>query len=223
MSLTALILAPEPLDAELADTVLWRQNVERYEAMSVEQARHLASGGRPDILIVDERMPNAPAVVAQLRRDPLTRGVSIVALARGDFEPAEIAILEAGANAILRLPPGADWDDRLERLIHVPLRRAARFSVHVQIDSRLEVAGRIFPATALNLSVNGMLVESGQGGLRVGDDVQFAFRLPQSEDVVAGMGTVVREGGPPGRFGVELTHVQGDGRVRIKLFVEAES
>jgi DNA-binding response OmpR family regulator len=222
MTLTALILAPEPLDAELADTVLWRQNVERYEAISLEQARHLVSGGRPDILIVDQRMPNAPAIVAQLRQHPQTRGVSIVALARGDFEPAEIALLEAGANAILRLPPGEDWDDRLERLIHVPLRRASRFSVHVQIDSRLEVAGRIFPVTAVNLSVNGMLVESAQG-LRVGDDVQFAFRLPQSDDVVAGMGTVVREAGPPGQFGVELTHVQGDGRVRIKLYVEAES
>jgi hypothetical protein len=37
------------------------------------------------------------------------------------------------------------------------------------------------------------------------------------------MGTVVREAGPPGQFGVELTHVQGDGRVRIKQYVESES
>jgi CheY-like chemotaxis protein len=222
MTLTALILAPEPLDAELADTVLWRDNVERYEAISLEQVRHLVSGGRPDILVVDQRMANAPAIVAQLRQDPRTRGVSIVALARGDFEPAEVALLEAGANAILRLPPDAEWDDRLERLIHVPLRRAARFGVHVEISSRFEVAGRIFPVTAVNLSVNGMLVESAQD-LRVGDDVQFAFRLPHSDEVVAGMGTVIREAGSPGQFGVELTHVQGNGRVRIKLFVEAES
>jgi DNA-binding response OmpR family regulator len=221
MTLTAVIVAPEPLDAELVDTVLYRHNVERYEAASLEQARHIASGGRPDIIIVDQRIALAAAVVAQLRQDPLTRGISIVALARGDFEPAEVALLEAGANAILRLPPGADWDDRLERLIHVPLRRAARFGVHVQIDSRFEVAGRIFPVTALNLSVNGMLVESAEG-LKVGDDVQFAFRLPQGEDVVAGMGTVVREAGPGGQFGVELTHVQGDGRVRIKEFVESD-
>src|SRR5262245_61383239 len=163
MTLTAVIVAPEPLDDELAETVLFRQNVERYEAASLEQARHIASGGRPDIVIVDQRMANAAALVAQLRQDPLTRGVSIVAIARGDFEPAEVALLEAGANAILRLPPGADWDDRLERLIHVPLRRAARFGVHVQIDSRFEVAGRIFPGTAPNLSVNGMLVGAAEG------------------------------------------------------------
>lgn len=220
MPLTALIVSPEPLDAELAETVLWRKNVERYAATSADGVRSVASGGRPDILVIDQRVQNAASVVAQLRQDPLTRHVSIVALARGDFDSSEIALLEAGANAILRLPPGPDWDDRLVRLIHVPLRRAARFDVHVQIDSRFEVAGRIFPVTALNLSVNGMLVESSLPML-IGDDVQFAFRLPESEDVVAGAGMVVRLAGPPGQFGVELTHVEGDGRVRIKLYVES--
>jgi len=220
MPLTALIVSPEPLDDELAETALWRQNVERYVAASVDDARNVASGGRPDILLVDQRMTNAAGLVAQLRQDPLTRGISIVVLARGDFDTSEVALLEAGANAILRLPPGPDWDDRLQRLIHVPVRRAARFDVNVQMDSGFEVAGQVFPVTALNLSVNGMLVESSQR-LHVGDDVQFAFRLPESEAVVAGMGTVVREGGPASHFGVELTHVEGDGRIRIKRYVES--
>ena len=151
----------------------------------------MASGGRPDILIVDERISNAATVVAQLRQDPLTRNVSIVALARGDFDPSEVALIEAGANAILRLPPGPEWDDRLVRLIHVPLRRATRFEMALQIESRFELSGHIFPVTALNLSVNGMLVESTQQ-LRIGDDVQFAFCFPHTEDVVSGSATVVR-------------------------------
>jgi DNA-binding response OmpR family regulator len=221
MALTALILAPQPLDAELSDTVLWRQNVERYVAASADEARTVASGGRPDILIVDERISNAAAVVAQLRQDPLTRNVSIVALARGDFDPSEVALIEAGANAILRLPPGPEWDDRLVRLIHVPLRRATRFEMALQLESRFELSGHIFPVTALNLSVNGMLVESTQQ-LRIGDDVQFAFCFPHTEDVVSGSATVVRECLVPHQFGVELTHVEGDGRVRIRQFVESD-
>lgn len=219
MALTALILAPAPLDDELATTVLWRRNVERYAAASLQEARTVARGGRPDILVVDQRMFDAVSVVAQLRQDPLTRGLSIVVLARGDFDTSEVALLEAGANAILRLPPGPDWDDRLVRLIHVPLRRASRFPVHVRVDSELSVAGQIFPVIALNVSVNGMLVESQQK-FRIGDDVQFAFHLPEIGGVVAGSGTVVRLAGPAGLFGVELTHVEGDGRVRIKQFVE---
>jgi DNA-binding response OmpR family regulator len=219
VALTALILAPEPLDDELGTTALWRKNVERYPVTSIREARTVAEGGRPDIVVVDERIPDAVRVIGQLRLEPPTRGVSIVVLARGDFDTSELGLLEAGANAILRLPPGPDWDDRLERLLHVPLRRATRFAVHVQNDSALEVAGQIVPATAVNLSVNGMLVESAHT-FGIGDDVQFAFHLPEIGGVVAGSGTVVRHTGSPGQFGLELTHVEGDGRVRIKQFVE---
>jgi len=219
LALIALIVAPEPLDGELCSTVLWRKNVERYRVGSFQDARTLTDGGRPDIVVVDKRILDAAGVIGQLRQHPPTRGVSIVVLARGDFDSAELGLLEAGANAILRLPPGPDWDDRLERLLHVPMRRASRFAVHVQNESALEVAGQIIPATALNLSVNGMLVESPQP-FAIGDDVQFAFHLPETGGVVAGSGTVVRHTGTPGQFGLELTHGAGDGRVRIKEFVE---
>ena len=221
MALTALLVAPEPLDSELADTVLWRRNVERYTATSVADVRRLVSGGRPDIIVVDERLPNAANVVAQLREDPLTRTVSIVVLARGDFDPSEVAFLEAGANAILRLPPGSDWDDRLVRLIHVPTRRAARIEVNVRIDSGFAVAGESIPVTALNLSVTGMLVASPHP-LHVGDDVLFAFSLPGDSHVISGTGTIVRQANAPNQYGLELTQVEGDGRMRIKRFVESD-
>jgi CheY-like chemotaxis protein len=221
MALTALIVSPEPLDSELAGTVLWRKNVERYAASTLEEVRRLASGGRPDIIVLDKRVANAATMVAALRQHPLTRNVSIVVLARGDFDPSEVALLEAGANAILRLPPGPDWDDRLVRLIHVPVRKAAPIDVNVRVESGFEVAGPVLPVTALNLSVTGMLVESSHP-LHVGDDMQLAFYLPGDSQAIAGTGTVVRQARAPHRFGVELTHVEGDGRTRIKRFVESE-
>jgi CheY-like chemotaxis protein len=221
MALTAVILAPQPLDAELADTVLWRKNVERSVASTAADVRRLVGGRRPDIIVVDKRLPNAAAVVAQLREDVLTRSVSIVVLARGDFDPSEVAFLEAGANAILRLPPGPDWDDRLVRLIHVPTRRATRIQVNIQIDSGFAVAGQGMPVTALNISVTGMLVES-QEPMHVGDDVQFAFSLPGDTQVISGTGTVVRLASGANQYGLELTQVEGDGRARIKRFVESD-
>jgi hypothetical protein len=142
-----------------------------------------------------------------------------VALARGDFDPAELDLLEAGANAILRLPPGSDWDDRLVRLIHIPMRRAFRFPMHLQVDDAFRSSGEVFDVVALNLSVNGLLIESSKA-LAVGEDVNFAFHLPQEAGLVTGSGTVVRQASGIGQFGVELTHVEGDGRVRIKRFVE---
>lgn len=215
----ALILSLDPLESELGQTVLWGRSMERRLARSLDEARRHAAGRRPDIIVVDQRFPDAPAAVAALRQDGRTHAVSIVALARGDFDPAELELIQAGANAILRLPPGADWDDRLVRLIHVPARREVRLAVHLILLDRDEAGERVLAVLGLNLSVNGMLVEADRP-LRIGEDVQFAFRLPGSPEVVAGSGTVVRES-EESRFGIELTHVQGDGRVRIKRFVES--
>ena len=221
MPLTALILSPQPLDAELSDTVLWRQNVERYIAASADEARTVASGGRPDILIVDERISNAATVVAQLRQDPLTRNVSIVALARGDFDPSEVALIEAGANAILRLPPGPEWDDRLVRLIHVPLRRATRFEMALQIELAIR-------AVRPHLSRDRPEPERQRHARGVDPAAAHRRRRPVRVLLPPHRGRRLRlgDGGArvpaPHQFGVELTHVEGDGRVRIRQFVESD-
>jgi hypothetical protein len=54
----------------------------------------------------------------------------------------------------------------------------------------------------------------------VGEDLRFWFDMPAGHGTVQGEGTVVRQT-PPSHFGVELTHVEGDGRVRIKRYVES--
>jgi hypothetical protein len=54
----------------------------------------------------------------------------------------------------------------------------------------------------------------------VGEDLRFSFELPGEPGGVRGTCTVVRVAAPD-QFGVELTHVEGDGRVRIKRYVES--
>jgi hypothetical protein len=102
----------------------------------------------------------------------------------------------------------------------VPVRKEARLSIHLLLQDGAESGEQVLPALALNLSVNGMLVESGRA-LTLGEDIHFAFHLPGSSGIVAGSGTVVRLADGSQRFGIELTHVEGDGRVRIKQFVES--
>ncbi len=186
----ALILSRDSLEQELGQTVLWRRNTERRLAQTLDEARRHVAAQRPDIIVVDQSFPDAAAAVAELRQDARTRSVSMVALARGDFDSSEIELIQAGVNAILRLPESYD------------------------------APGQMVPVVALNLSVNGMLVESTQP-LALGEDVQFTFHLPDSSEAVAGTGTVVRQADGSNQFGIELTHVQGDGRVRIKNFVES--
>jgi CheY-like chemotaxis protein len=214
----AVVVSASDLAAELGGTVLFRHNVERLRASGVEDVRRAAAAGRLDVVVVDSALARAPAIVAALRQDPSTRPIAIVALGRSEFGFDHLDLLEAGANAILPLPPGHDWDDRLMRLIHVPLRRATRFPVDVALEGGLR-NGTAFTGRALNLSVHGILLESQQP-LHVGEDLSFSFDMPGVPGGVRGTGTVVRAAAAR-LFGVELTHVEGDGRVRIKRYVEA--
>ena len=133
----AVVVSASDLAAELGGTVLFRHNVERLRASGAEEVRRAADEGRLDVVVVDTAMPGAAAIVAALRQDPITRPTAIVALGRSEFGFDHLDLLEAGANAILPLPPGHDWDDRLMRLIHVPVRRATRFPVDMALEGGL--------------------------------------------------------------------------------------
>jgi DNA-binding response OmpR family regulator len=105
---SVLICTHSELEKELGHTLLWRQDVERHVVSRLEEARMMALAARPSIVVVDRELPWAGRLVSALREDPSTRNLSIVVVARGDFDPSEVELLESGANAILRLP----WNSR---------------------------------------------------------------------------------------------------------------
>src|SRR5688572_27286958 len=105
-----LICAAAPLESALSHTVLFREGVERYEARTYEQALSMAVAAQPDLTVIERGLPRAADLVRSLRNDAKTRRTSLVIVAHGDFEPNELELLEAGANAILRLPADGHWD-----------------------------------------------------------------------------------------------------------------
>src|SRR5437899_1867360 len=211
----ALICSQQDLQPELGHTVLWRTGIERHVATRLEEARMMAVAAKPDIVVVDRDLPRADQLVAALREDPSTRRLSIAIVARGDLDPAELELLEAGANAILRLPPGPDWDERLVRLLDVPVRREARLPVEFGVEAQGSPPGERFPAQALNLSRSGILIET-TAELRVGDDLELEL---DGDRVVAG-GRVVRQAGPR-LFGVRFAPLVPGAAERIERFVDA--
>ena len=216
----ALICTQADLEPELGHTLLWRAGMERHLAGRLEDARMMAVAARPDIVVVDRELPRSDKLVAALREDPTTRGLSIVVAARGDFDPSEVELLEAGANAILRLPAGPEWDERLPRLMNVPVRREARFTVHFDVEATAG-AGDPEAALAINLSMSGMLLESPIP-LAVGDEIQLRFQIPETESTIATRARVVRVGGP-GLYGVEFGQVDKGASGHLRAFVDAAS
>jgi PilZ domain-containing protein len=215
---SALICSHVDLETDLGRTMLWRQDVDRHVVSRLEEARMMALAARPTIVVVDRDLPWAGRLVAALREEPSTRGLSIVVVARGDFDPAEVELLESGANAILRLPVDADGDRRLERLVNVPVRKEARFSVSIRVDTYAAGAGGPEPALALNLSQHGMLMEAS-GALRVGDPIEMQFPLGDEPPPARATGRVARVAAPS-RYGIEFTDIGADLSARIQHFIE---
>ena len=213
---TILICSPRDLVAELSRTMVFRADVQRHVATRAQEAREKAAANRPHLVVVDRDFPGAPELVTWLRSEPVTRAASVVVAARGEFDHVAMTLLELGANTVLRLPAGPDWDERLVQLLTVPVRRDTRFSVFFAVETLVgpEVAG---VGSALNLSINGMLLDCS-GALSVGDEVDLQFVLPGQEKGVLARGRVMRVA-RPGRFGIQLTNFAGDGREIIQAFV----
>jgi CheY-like chemotaxis protein len=215
---SVLICTHSNLDKDLGHTLLWRQDVERHVVGRMEEARMMALAARPHLVVVDRDLPWAGRLVSALREDSSTRNLSIVVVARGDFDPGEVELLESGANAILRLPVEFEDDERLERLLHVPARKEARFPVSFRVDTYAADAGRPEPALALNLSQSGMLMEA-TNGLQVGEPIDMQFPLGDEPPPVHTRGRVVRVAAPS-QYGIEFTDVDADVSTKIRHFIE---
>lgn len=199
-----LICSHGDVKGDLGGTLLWRDGIERQVVTKMEEARMLAVAARPRLVVVDRDLPWAARILSALREDPSTRGLSLVVMARGDFDPSEVELLECGANAILRLPAGPEWNERLERLLDVPVRKEARFPVSFGIEATSNGTAAA-NARALNLSASGMLIET-TSTLEVREEVQLQLRLPPEGDLVRVAGQVVRLAAPS-QFGVEFRGV----------------
>lgn len=214
---SVLICTHSDVESDLAQTLLFRHDVERHMTTKMDDARLLAVAARPRLVLIDRDLPWAARFVLALREDASTRGLSLVVMARGDFDPSEVELLEAGANAIVRLPAGPEWNERLERLMDVPVRKDARFPVSFEVDT-LGVSEGVVPAQARNLSVSGMLLEAVTS-LSVGDEVELEFRLPGSDHLVRTRGRVMRIA-TPGQFGMEFQAPPKDDVARIQRFLD---
>jgi hypothetical protein len=213
-----LICSHRVLEEELRPTCLWRDGVVRHRAARADEARSLTQTLRPRLVVVDRDLPGSVELVAGLRRDSSTRKLSVAVVARSEFAPIEVQLLEAGANVILRFPAGPAWDDRLTRLLEVPARRDGRFAVKFDVVAYAGVDGGSGRAVALNLSVRGMLLEC-PFPLATGDDLGLQFSLPSGASVSV-KGKVVREA-RAGQFGIEFRGLDPAAQAAISLFVES--
>jgi|CXWL01.1.fsa_nt_gi CheY-like chemotaxis protein len=211
--LRVLVCSEHDLRPELSKTLIGREGIEVCRVRNLADARLVSTSLGVQVILVDRDLPDASEFIRQLRQEPATRDRSIAVLTRGESMGSDHEMREAGANAILRLPPDEDWDRRFSRLLTVPVRQDARVVARIDVATASEV-----PAAIINLSAGGMLMFA-RHNLRVGDELKFRFALPGKRNV-AGRGRVARET-PPTSFGVEFVALEGDGKDAVLDYLRA--
>lgn len=171
------------------------------------------------LLCIHRETPGIETLIRTLRRSATLKRISIVVFSEDDFDPSEVEVLEAGANAILRLPPGDDFNERAGRLIEVPSRRDVRLPVRLQVAASSGF-GATVPVLAQNISATGLLIESNHP-LNMGDEVSLALRFDESGEIFSATAHITRTAGP-NRYGAQFTAITR-GEEALKKFLASTS
>ncbi len=187
-----LACAGEATLREIEGSAVWREGFERHAVSTAAQALAAAIASQPRLILIDGELGAAESLIRQLRAREETRTSSLVVLSRGERIVEELGLLGAGANAVLRLPPGPEWEERIAPLLSVPARKQTRIGValgYAQAMRREEARGKV-----VNLSTTGMLVDCSSA-LPIGSEVNFRLELPgfeASSGEIKGSARVIR-------------------------------
>jgi hypothetical protein len=208
------------LEGELCRTLFWREDLERYVAEGADEARMLAFSTEPHVVLVDLDLPGTDKLVESLRSQALPHPVSIVALSRNTTALGGGQAEPGGIDAILSMPPGPEWDDRLVDVLQLPTRKQARFDVSFAVEARLRHRPLIQRGLVLNISIGGILIDAQGLRLQAGDDVSLSLQIPGTGDPVEGRARVVRQRLAE-RLGLRFEAFSGNGDARIREFLAA--
>jgi hypothetical protein len=217
-----LISVSSKWHAPLAESVLWRSDVERFTAPDLAATLSMARALKPRLVVLDGSDPETVNMLRRLRDNADTRSASLAVLAHAPSTMEKETLGEAGANAVLTDDEdGAFWDDRFDELLGVPPRREVRVPVAITIWSRREAGtGADVVGVSVNLSVSGLLIET-RAPMPVGTNLNLSFRLPTAPDELRLTGRVVwttpAEGGQS-RSGVEFLGFHGRAMEAILSF-----
>jgi PilZ domain len=219
-----LIMASPELVSELSSTILWRADVDRVFADGDESLDSIHASGADLVILAGEDTDATLALLARLRADGRTRGVSTGVVRRAVTLDEETQLRRAGANVVFggQVVPYL-WDAWIEELLHVPRRRDARVPVSIAVWSHTAPGTDPARGVSVNISVKGMLLETAEP-LDIGSKLDLTFTLPGGTALRV-VGQVVREdvAGEDGlsRLGIEFLILRDGARERIRGYVDA--
>jgi len=120
---TVLIVEDNDKNMKLARDVLGAKGYQTLEAVTGEEGVKLAKERKPDLVLMDIQLPGINGIEAfrQIRGDPATRGIPVVALTASVTPSDRSAITAAGFDAFLGKPINLkEFLETVKRLVEQP-------------------------------------------------------------------------------------------------------
>jgi two-component system cell cycle response regulator DivK len=101
-----LIIEDNEKNLKLARDILQAKGHATLEAESAEEGLRLARVHRPQLVLMDIQLPGMSGIDAlrELRADPATRAIPVIAISASVMQPARRQIVEAGFDGFIEKP-----------------------------------------------------------------------------------------------------------------------
>lgn len=205
-------------------TPLRREGGEVLRATSGSEALDLIRLHRPTLVIFSTvlRDIDAPLFCRTIRDDDTMKATSLlVVLAEDEVEMGDLC-LAAGCNDVVRKPvDDAELEAKIARLTSIPVRKALRTLVKLELKIARETHDDFLLGHSLNVSKSGMLVQTSHV-LAPEVPVTLQFYLHHDPEPLRVESQVVRAeftGGAP-RYGMRFVAMAASHRERLERFID---
>lgn len=200
---------------EKSSTLFGRGGITILPASSSEDILDLHRDQQADLIVTEHGLPAMGGVklCSSIRSDAALRDVSLIMICdRGGEALGESQ--RAGANAILTRPlDPSEIFAKVSHLLMVQDRLAVRVPLRISVDGR---DGRnAFVGMSQNISVSGMLIESGRI-LQLGERIVCSFAV-ESRPVSVECIVVRAQEDPPGTFSYGVKFLNLDARTFVLI------
>lgn len=203
---------------EIQKKILANSQVHILTANDGVEALDTARRERPDLIIMDNYMPNMDGLTCcrALKQDPLLAGIPVIMSTNATRETDVKEYRDAGCEGILSKPINSKiFLNTVKK--HIPDIERRSIRVPVKLDVQVQHNDSRFTVPTENLSMNGLFALTDRT-VAPDDEVRLLIRLPDTSAPIEIKSRVVwkRSGSRPG-FGAEFMEVTGQGITMIRV------
>ncbi|PWT89076.1 MAG: hypothetical protein C5B54_09525 [Acidobacteria bacterium] len=223
MKKTILLVDDADLFLQLEKMIFTRTGARILTAKTGAAALDLAITEKPDIILLDLRLPDIPGdeVCTRLKANTVTESIPVlIVTAFGKVEEMD-RCRRAGCDDFLTKPvKNQELLSKVAQLLQIPHRHSLRILVRIETEGSKN--NEVFFGTSADLSKTGMFLETDKK-LHAGDEIIVRFFLPNQDEIeakskIVRLETQSRSNG----YGLQFLNLSAKQEKSLGRFIEAK-